>query len=157
MKPQLENHIASWNLWEKIASARTGSVSSSLASGEQYMLPYSRIAVENNSMIISEEKNALNNSEITSAWIDSRNKKPSMNRPYSDPQKTALRRTTRASRSRAPDSIDRSVSHAIVDRSLDNTRDSASAGIKRLGPQCVPRPVVLHHAVPLMASPAWRS
>ena len=32
-------------------------------------------------------------------------------------------------------SIDRSVSQAIVDRSLDNTRDSASAGIKRLGPQ----------------------
>ena len=31
------------------------------------MFPYSRIAVENNSMIISDEKNALNNSEITSA------------------------------------------------------------------------------------------
>ena len=31
------------------------------------MFPYSRIAVENSSMIISAEKNALNNSEITSA------------------------------------------------------------------------------------------
>ena len=121
------------------------------------MFPYSRIAVENSSMIISDEKNALNNSEITSAWIDSRNTKPSMNRPYNAPQKTALSRTTRASRSRATDSIDCSVSRAIVDRSLDNTRDSASAGINRQDPQCVPRSVMLHHAVPLMASPAWRS
>ena len=31
------------------------------------MFPYKRIAVENTSMIISEEKNALNSSEITSA------------------------------------------------------------------------------------------
>ena len=80
-----------------------------------------------------------------------------MNRPYKAPQKTALSRTTRASRSRATDSIDRSVSHAIVDRSFDNTPDSASAGINRQDPQCVPRSVMLHHAAPLMASPAWRS
>jgi hypothetical protein len=35
MKPQLENQIASWNLCEKIASSRAGSVIKSRASGEQ--------------------------------------------------------------------------------------------------------------------------
>ena len=48
----------------------------------------------------------------------------------------------RATRSRASESIDRSVCHAIVARSRDNARDSASAVISWHDAACMPLPGV---------------